>query len=122
MSTEVGRILEASSRDTVEGDADPKMLRYRTLIVSSDHISEVIKDINFLAIKAEVSHPLLRPLLRQRCKSYEYAVASHSSIGGAMLKMLQTQRTEYSVRQQSTGRSGMGLRELLQGGNKGGDE
>ena len=118
----MGRILEASSRDTVEGDADPKMLRYRTLIVESDQISEVIKDINFLAIKAEVSHPLLRPLLRQRCKSYEYAVASHSSIHGRMLKMLQTQRTEYSVNQQNSGRSGMGLRELLSGGNKSGSE
>jgi len=121
MSSEVGRILESSSRDTPDGDADPKMLRYRTLIVDSDLISEVIKDINFLNIKAGVCHPLLRPLLQRRVKSYEYAVASHSSIHGSMLKMLQTQRTEYSVTQRNPGKAGpMGLAQLLGGGgNKG---
>lgn len=97
MVSDVREVLEHSSRVTPEGEADPRMLFYRTGIWFNDVVVEVVLDINFLKQLAEFGDPRLREVLLKRVRSYDYALGSLSGIGARMWKILQTTKKEYSV-------------------------
>jgi len=99
MSSNVAQALEHSSRDFAEGEANPRMLLYRTLIVQNPDIVKVVQDIEKLESLAENEDPRLRPLLLKRVNGYILALASLSSVNGKMLEKLTTTTQAYSVRE-----------------------
>jgi hypothetical protein len=107
--------LEHSSRDTPEGLADPRMLFYRTLIVESPDIADVVKDISFLRRLSLDVDERLRPLLLDRVKGYEYSVASLSSVRGRMLDKLSTTTTAYHYLEKTSGKQKTSLKDIISG-------
>lgn len=107
--------LEHSSRDLPEGLADPRMLFYRTLIVESPDIADVVKDIAFLRRLALDVEERLRPLLLDRVKGYEYSIASLSSVRGRMLDKLSTTTTAYHYLERTVGKPKQSLKDILSG-------
>jgi len=112
MSSNVAQALEHSSRDFPEGDSNPRMLLYRTLIVQNPDIVKVVQDIEKLESLAENEDPRLRPLLLKRVHGYILALASLSSVNGKMLEKLTTTTQAYSVRE-SNPVIKTGIREMI---------
>lgn len=87
--------LEHSSREIPEGLADPEMIFYRTLIVRSPDVADVVKDICFLKRLAMDVDFRLQPHLLSRVDGYKKSLASLSSVNGQMLNKLSTTTTAY---------------------------
>lgn len=107
--------LEHSSRETPEGLADPLMLFYRTLIVHSPDIADVVKDISFLRRLALDVDERLQPFLLDRFKAYLYSIGSLSSVKGAMLNKLSTTTTAYHYMEKTNGPAKASLKDLMSG-------
>ena len=108
------RILEHGSRNPITGKPDTRRLFYRTLIVHTPDIADVVKDINYLRILADQEDDRLAPSLYAMVEGFDNAIASLSSVKGKMWDKLTTNTQSYTVKDNNT-KQKAGLSEILGG-------
>ncbi len=113
---ELGRLLEHSSRDDSEGNADPKLLRYNIAIYPSEDIIMIVKDSELLEHRASNMDRRLKDFVLGQTKAFTYGLTSVSSIRGGMADKLTAQvtRAEYTMKGQNPRARNM-LEKMIQG-------
>lgn len=110
----VMELLKIGSRETPEGESDPKRIRYRTAVLPEMDVVMMIKDAEILNANAISMERRLRKRVKRFSQAWDYSLEALSSYKGIMLDKVNTQtsRAEYTMFDRTPGK-GRGLMNMM---------